>query len=343
MQHINPTYITINKNKLKYNIQHSFDLCKEKSINLAVVSKSICADEEIISVINDSPTTTIADSRIENFMRMKTDKQRLLIRPATPSEADVVVTYSDISFVTEEADVIALNKAAAQLNTTHDVLLMVDIGDLRDGVFYKDKDSISKLASLIHDCSNIRLAGIATNYNCFLGYLPTRENMLAFEELYGIILPYCDVDTPIVSGGNSSAVSLITASASDVLCASVNQFRMGEAIMLGRDPADNTFISGYNYDVFTLHVPLIEVQTKPMEDGSDMRRGILAIGKQDLQIEHIIPRDERLKLLGGCSDECVIDLSNAPEYKVGDSLEFDLEYGALMTAFTNTYVTKKYI
>lgn len=342
MEQTNPTYITINKNKLKYNIQHSFELCKEKSINLAVVSKSICADEEIIAIINDSPITTIADSRIANFIKMHTNKKRLLIRPAAPSEAAAAVRYSDISFVTEKKHVTSLNNAAKALGITHDVLLMLDIGDLRDGIFFQDKDSISELAGIIHESSNIRLAGIATNYNCFLGYLPDHDNMLAFEEIYKLLTPYYDVESPIVSGGNSSSVSLLTKS-SDILSSAVNQFRMGEAVMLGRDPADNTFIPGYNYDVFTLHVPIIEIQNKPISDNTIMRRGILAIGKQDLQLEHIIPRDKRLAMLGGCSDECVVDLTDAPEYNVGDTLEFDIEYGALMTAFTNNYVSKKYI
>lgn len=342
MEYTNPTYITINKNKLKYNIQHSFELCKEKSVNLAVVSKSICANEEIIAIINDSPVTTIADSRIANFIKMRTNKKRLLIRPAAPSEAEAAVRYSDISFVTEKSHATALNNAAKALGITHDVLLMLDIGDLRDGIFFEDKDSISELAGIIHECSNIRLAGIATNYNCFLGYLPNRNNMLVFEEIHKLLSPYYDVEEPIVSGGNSSSVSLLTES-SDILSSAVNQFRMGEAVMLGRDPADNTFIPGYNYDVFTLHVPIIEIQNKPMSDKSIMRRGILAIGKQDLQLEHIIPRDKRLAMLGGCSDECVVDLTDAPEYNVGDTLEFDIEYGALMTAFTNNYISKQYI
>lgn len=342
MTHYNPTYITINKAKLKYNIQHSYDLCKEKSVNLAVVAKSICASEEIIRVIYESPVDTIADSRLDNLKNFGAEKIRLLIRPAAPCEAASVVMYSDISFVTEKISAEAINAAAKAAGKVHDVLLMTDIGDLRDGIYFTDHSSITELASYIHEAENLRLAGIAVNYNCFLGYLPDSKNIDALGRLDAMLKAYYDVDNPIVSGGNSSAISMLTGK-SGVPCGSINQFRMGEAVMLGRDPADNTLIPGYCHDVFTLHVSLIEVQIKPVENGTYMRRGILEIGKQDLQIEHIIPKDNRIKLLGGCSDECVIDLSEAPEYRVGDLIDFDLEYGALMTAFANSYVGKVYV
>lgn len=345
MEHLNPIYITINKDKLKYNIQHSFDLCKEKCINLAVVAKSICADAGIIDIINESPVTTIADSRIDNLAKMNTGKTRLLIRPAVPQEAEQVVKYSDASFVTEPATLRALDSAAEAQGLTHDVIIMVDLGDLRDGIMYTDTDRIMELAGYAHASRHLNLAGIATNYNCFLGYLPDKQDMEVLAGLHKMLAPLYDTDTPIVSGANSSSVSLLTHD-SDILSDAVNQFRMGEAVMLGRDPADNTLIPGYEHDVFTLHVPLIEIQTKPvLENGSrsDMRRGILAVGKQDLQIEHLLPRDSRLNLLGGCSDECVIDLTLAPEYKVGDTVSFDLEYGALMTAFVSPFIAREYI
>lgn len=345
MEHYNPIYITINKEKLKYNIQHSFELCKEKSINLAVVTKSICADAYIIDIINQSQATTIADSRIDNLSKIDTKKTKLLIRPAAPQEADSVVSFCDMSFVTELSTLQALEAACEAQNLTHDVLLMIDLGDLRDGIMYTDTEHIMNLAKYTHESKHLCLSGIATNYNCFLGYLPDKQNMNILAEIHKELTPLYDTDTPVVSGGNSSSVSLLTGD-SDILSDEVNQFRMGEAVMLGRDPADNTLIPGFEYDVFTLHVPLIEIQTKPVtENGtqSHMRRGILAVGKQDVQIEHLLPRDSRLTLLGGCSDECVIDLSEAPEYKVGDTISFDLEYGALMTAFVSPFISRKYI
>lgn len=342
MNLLSKVYITINLNKLKYNIQHTLDLCKGKSLNLVPVVKSICGDQHIIDCFNIFNLSTIADSRLDNFRRMTTDKNRFLIRPAALYEAEDTVKYSDTSLQCDLKTIMALDKAAKEAQHTHDIILLIDLGDLRDGILYSDQDTLLSCAAFIHTSSNLRLVGIATNYNCFLGYLPNQDNMQELVKLHKLLIPFYDTDTPIVSGGNSSSVSILI-SEKECFPAEFNQLRMGEAIMLGRDPADNSFIPGYETDVFTLHVPLIEVYEKETPSGDTMRRGILAIGKQDLQLDHIIPRDSRIKVLGGCSDECVVDLSSSPDYQSGEELTFDLEYGALMTAFAGSFISKKYI
>lgn len=339
----NKTNITINTKGLKYNIQHTYDLCKEKSIDLAVVSKSICADETLISIIEDSCAGTIADSRLDNFEKIKTTKTKMLIRPCTPYEVSDVVRLCDISFQTNLGTVQELDKAAAAASKTHNVLIMLDIGDMRDGIYYTNEDLILGLAKYIHDSNNLCLAGIAANYNCFKGLLPDENNMSRLSHIRHLLDEYFDVEEPIVSGGTSSSISLLTSS--DItIPPEITQFRVGEAIMLGRDPSDNSFIEGYDTDVFTLNAPLLEVLEKPVDDSSDktMLRGVLAVGKQDLLIQHLIPIDENIKFLGGCSDELVLDLTNSPNYKVGDTVSFKLEYGALMSAFARVFIKRIY-
>lgn len=344
MQSLSTVNITINLEKLKYNIQHSYALCKEKSVNLAVVAKSVCADSRIINLINSTEISTIADSRLDNFANMTTDKTKLLIRPSVPAESESVIRYCDASFQTELETVKALGDEATAQKKSHMVLIMVDLGDLRDGIMYTDKASVIGMAEYIHSHEYLKLSGVAANYNCFLGLQPDSDNMSALAECFHMLEQYYDVDEPIVSGGNSSSVSLLTGSGISIPD-EINQFRMGEAIMLGRDPSDNTLINGYHHDVFTLEVPLLEVQTKPVSNDPDktMRRGVLSIGQQDLQISHILPIDERIAVLGSCSDECVVDLSHAPEYHAGDIVKFNMEYGALMTAFAGSFINKTYI
>ncbi len=342
MNLLSKVYITINLDKLKYNIGHSLDLCKEKSLNLAPVVKSICSDQAIIDCFNEANVSVIADSRLDNFARMNTNKEKFLIRPAAACEAPDVVKYSDTSLQCDLRTIMELDKVAKDLGLTHNIILLVDLGDLRDGILYSDQDNLLSCAAFVHTSESLKLTGIATNYNCFLGYLPDEENMQELVKLHQLIMPFYDTDTPVVSGGNSSSVSILTSDTRS-FPAEFNQLRMGEAIMLGRDPSDNTFIPGYETEVFTLHVPLIEVYEKKTPSGEIMKRGILAIGKQDLQLDHIVPRDGRVKVLGGCSDECVVDLTDAAEYKSGDELSFDLEYGALMTAFAGSFINKVYI
>ncbi len=341
MNSFNQVYVTINLTALKENIQHTYELCKKKSIDLAVVAKSICADERILEVIEESPADTIADSRLDNFYCMNTKKKRFLIRPASVMEAEAVALYSDISMQTSLTTVKEIDLAAKKNGKVHDILIMIDLGDLRDGIYYTDHETILEMAEYIHKSSNLRLAGIGANYNCFSQLLPNNENMNIISDLFHKLKPFYDTDSPIVSCGNSSSVTLLTENTYEIP-REINQFRMGEAIVLGRDPADNTTIPGYRYDAFTMEAALIEVYEKPV-DGKIMRRGVLSVGKQDLMIDYIFPIDERISVLGACSDECVIDLSNAPEYKTGDLIKFRLEYNALMTLFACSFFQKKYI
>lgn len=342
MNLLSKVYITINLNKLKYNIQYTLDLCKDKSLNLAPVVKSICGDQTIINCFNTSDVSIIADSRLDNFANMKTNKKRFLIRPSAIPEAQDVVRHCETSLQCSLKTLMALDTAAKEEGRTHNIILLVDLGDLRDGIPSDNHDTLLSCAAFVHTSESLKLTGIATNYNCFLGYLPNDENMQELIKLHKLIVPFYDTDNPVISGGNSSSVSILTADTNG-FPAEFNQLRMGEAIMLGRDPSDNTFIPGYNTDVFTLHVPLIEVYNKKTPNGEIMRRGILAIGKQDLQLDHIVPKDTRIRVLGGCSDECVIDLTDAPDIEAGAELTFDLEYGALMTAFAGSFISKKYI
>ncbi|MDE6020749.1 MAG: alanine racemase [Ruminococcus sp.] len=337
----NQVYVNINLAALRENIQYTYELCRKKSIDLAVVAKSICADKRIMDVIEESPANIIADSRLDNFCAVNTEKTRFLIRPSSVMEAQAAIMYSDISMQTSIETVKALEAAAESAGKVHDILIMIDLGDLRDGIYYTDRMTILNMGRYIHESSFLRLAGIAANYNCFSHLLPNDENMNTAVEIFHMLKPYYDTDFPIVSCGNSSAVTLLTGSNIDIP-KEINQFRIGEAIVLGRDPSDNTLIPGYRYDTFILEAALIEVYDKPV-NGRIMRRGVLSIGKQDLIIEHIIPIDEKVHILGACSDECVVDLSDVPEYQAGDFVKFHLEYDALMTLFSGRFFQKKYI
>lgn len=341
MTSFNQLYVTIDLGALRENIQHTYDLCREKSIDLAVVAKSICADSRILEVIEESPAKVIADSRLDNFYCMDTKMKRLLIRPSSITDAEAAAQYADISIQTSLMTVMEIERAAKKHGKVHDILILIDLGDLRDGIYYSDHATILEMAEYIHKSGSLRLAGIAANYNCFSHFLPDGDNMNVMAELHHMLEPYYDVEKPIVSCGNSSAVRLLTENTYPIP-EEINQYRMGEAIVLGRDPSDNTLIPGYRYDVFTLEAALIEVYEKPV-NGRMMRRGVLSIGKQDLYTDHILPIDERVKVLGACSDECVIDLSEADEYKVGDFVKFRLEYDALMTLFAGCFFRKKYI
>ena len=80
------------------------------------------------------------------------------------------------------------------------------------------------------------------------------------------------------------------------------------------------------------------------EDRGIIKRAIIAIGKQDTDIDSMEPLDEKIDILGGSSDHIILDVTKSDtEYKVGDVVRFVLGYGGMLKTATSTYVEKAYI
>ena len=63
----------------------------------------------------------------------------MLIRIPMISEAEDVVRYTDISLNSEIKVAKALSKEAIKMGKIHEIILMVDVGDLREGILMKKK------------------------------------------------------------------------------------------------------------------------------------------------------------------------------------------------------------
>ena len=80
------------------------------------------------------------------------------------------------------------------------------------------------------------------------------------------------------------------------------------------------------------------------EDRGNIKRAILAIGKQDADIDSMTPIDPDIDILGASSDHLIMDVTpSKKEYKVGDVISFTLGYGGLLKAATSNYVNRTYI
>lgn len=343
----------IDLEKLRHNTRHLAQLCKGKGMETAAVTKVYCAIPELAETQASSGVQYLADSRVENLQRMKDiPLPKMLLRLPSPSRADEVVAFADISLNSELPTLKALSEAAVRAEKTHDVLLMIDLGDLREGVL---KEDALPLAQEIVKLPGLNLAGVGVNLTCYGGVLPSRENLGELVEIAGEIEATCGVKLKIVSGGNSSSLKLMQAGG---VPDRVNLLRLGESIVLGLETADGTHIPGTHRDVFTLAVEIIELKEKPsmpigeigmdafgekpvFEDKGMMKRAILALGRQDARIENLFPRDEGAEIIGASSDHMLLDVTRCKRpLKVGDVMEFDVSYGGLLSVMTSSYVSK---
>lgn len=349
--------VICNKTKLLNNVNKLSDILHAQGRTFAAVTKCICEAEPVFQVLENSNCDWIADSRIENLSACSTSKPRFLIRLAQKHEIPEVIQYSDISFQSEVATIIELSKEAAKQDKIHGIIVALDMGDLREGCFFKNLYEIEKTVACVLQSPNLKYLGIGTNLGCFGGVKTDIKNMKSLLEIGKNISAKFNVEQRYVSGISTGAQKMIF---DNSMPREINLCRMGEAWLVGYDSVNHCPVPYMHRDVFTYRAQIIEIKQKPSkpigeiggdamgkiiqrEDQGNMLRGIIASGFLDINYEDIIPADGRLKILGGSSDHTIIDMSLAPEYKVGDIVEFNMNYTAVMRAYTSKYVYKQYV
>lgn len=349
--------IDVDYNKLKHNASRMVTQYKKIGIDIAAVTKGFCAIPEIAQAIYEGGVKYFADSRIENLIKLKDfEIDKILLRLPMISQVDEVVKYADISLNSELETIIALNDAASKVNKVHQIILMIDLGDLREGYF--DHDEIVTVCNELKILKNIKVIGVGTNLTCYGGVIPNEENLGRLVKLGKLIENLLDTKLEIISGGNSSSVYLLE---KGIVIEGINQLRIGEAILLGTESAYGEDLPGNYQDVFTLFAEIIEIKEKPSipigEIGRDAfgnvpvftdkgirKRAILAVGKQDFGTHKIEPIDKSIEILGSSSDHLIVDITDCKRnLKVGDELAFKVGYGAMLALMTSEYVNKNII
>ena len=350
--------IVVDLNKLKENLDRLVELCHSQGIMASIVTKVFCADERIVELIDNSEADMLADSRVKNLEGMKTEKPKLLLRIGMQSEAEKIVSVSDISNESELETLKRLAAAAERNGKPHKVILMIDMGDLREGIFNTDREEILETARFINESPWLELYGTGVNLTCYGGILPDENNLGGLVAITEWLRDELNAKIPVISGGNSSTMGMLV---SREVPKGINHLRLGESFVLGNDTAIGKPVDFLNTDCFRLEAEIVELKTKPSKpigksgpnafgeyleypDRGIMRRAILGIGRQDVSVDGLTPLDSEAEIIGASSDHLIVDVTHcAADYKVGDKLSFIPDYGALLHLFTSKYVDRAYI
>ena len=350
--------LEINLQKISENAAAIRRVCGSHGIEVLGVTKGFSALPEVVSAILEGGIDKLADARLENIRMLREEgfeNPMTLLRIPMISRADRVVEYADCSLNSELPTLEALSAAAVRAGKEHDIILMLELGDLREGMY--PRDALQMMESSIH-LPGIRIKGIGTNMGCYGGILPTKQNLTMLCYLANALEHYTGMPLETVSGGGTSSLTLVE---QGVMPKRVNQVRIGEGLLLGTDTTNHSSIAWLHRDAFRLQAEVVEVRSKPsvpigtigrdafgntpqFEDRGIRRRAIIALGRQDVPPEGIIPLDRGVKVLGGSSDHIILDIEDAEEnYKVGDRMEFDLKYQGMLHLCSSRYVKKVYI
>jgi len=332
---------------------------KKNGIEWSVVSKVLSGNKIFLNELLKFDIKQVCDSRVSNLKEIKLinpEIETIYIKPPAKRSISSVVKYADISMNTQIETIKLLLKEAKKQNKTHKLIIMIELGELREGVLGEDfmnfYESIFKL-------KNIQVVGIGANLSCLYGVLPNHDKLIQLSLYEQLIEAKFNKQIPYVSGGSSVTIPLIF---HNLLPKGINHFRVGETLFLGTDVYNNTKFRKMHSDVFSLYCEIIELIEKPLvplgEMGTNVEgntyefdqtnigetsyRAIIDLGLLDAETDHLEFVDESLKLAGASSDMIVIDLGdNKKNYKIGDLVEFKLDYMGLLRIMNSKYIEKR--
>jgi predicted amino acid racemase len=344
--------LEIDLDRIEHNARILVGRLSARGITVTGVTKATLGSPEIGLALLEAGVRGLADSRIENLetlLRAGLSAPMTLLRSPMPSQAARVVQHADLSLNTELAAIARLSSAAAKARRIHRVVLMVELGDLREGLMPGEVLDVARETVRL---PNLQLAGIGTNLACRSGVVPDERNMAELSALVESIERALAVRLDIVSGGNSA--NLAWALGSDEV-GRINELRLGESILLGREPLHREPIDGLHVDAFTLVAEVIESKLKPsrpwgnlaqsafgalasVRDRGDVEQTILAVGRQDVDPDGVsVPAG--MELVAASSDHLVAETGRA-RLPVGSEVRLRLNYSALVRAMTSPFVEK---
>ena len=344
--------LEIDLDKLFHNARTLVERLAERGISVTGVTKAVLGSPEIADTWLRAGVSALGDSRIENIETMRRERvpaSMVLIRSPMLSQAARVVAHADVSCNSEMDVISTLSSAAHEVGKTHGIVLMVELGDLREGIMPGDlQDAVRDARSF----PNIMLKGIGTNLACRSGVKPDEKNMAELSALADSIDATGGPKLDVISGGNSGNLEWALDGA-DV--GRINNLRLGESLLLGRETLHRAPIEGLHTDAITLVAEVIESKVKPSRPWGALAQNafgdqpaattpgrisqtILALGRQDTDPDGLHP-PPGIEVLAASGDHLIAD-AGRDRLAVGSEVTFQLNYSALVRAMTSPFVGK---
>lgn len=350
--------VKVNLNHIRQNAKTVAALCADHGIRITAVTKVFGGDPIIAQCYLDAGIGMLGDSRVENLVKLEhLQAEKWLIRPPMLCEVETLVRYADVSLNSEMETVRAISAQAVRQGRTHKIILMADLGDIREG--YVDYDELLAAAKETETMPGVRLYGIGTNLTCFSFVQPDPEKMAALQQLRARVAEAVGRPIEIVSGGNSATIDLMLRGG---IPNGVDNLRLGESLLFGRERARYHYLPGTVQDAFLLECQIVELKEKPSlpwgeigldsyghkptltDRGAHRLKAVCALGKQDFDVETAAMVDEGILMLGSSSDHLMLDVTDSKkQYRVGDVVQLRLGYFSTMRAFTSRYVEKVFL
>jgi predicted amino acid racemase len=351
--------VTIDLHALEHNIRTIDEWLTARDASWTLVTKALCGHVDTLDALQRLGVRSMADSRLANLKairRVIDDFESWYLRlphlPAIPK----IVEYADVSLNSEIRAIEALDAEAGRQGTTHRVVVMVELGDLREGVL---PGSLVGFYERAFQLEHIEIIGVGANLGCLSGVVPNVDQLSQLVLYRELLELKFGRELPFISAGSSAVLPLML---EDRVPKNVNHYRIGEAVFLGTDLVNGGTLPGLRNDAITVEVEVVEVREKSLvplgqvtsmtpfetfDDEEELQpgqrgyRALVTIGQLDTEVQGLTPLDERYHLAGASSDLAVLNIGDAADgLSIGDSIAFRPNYGSLVRLMLSPYVDK---
>lgn len=345
--------LVIRRDKLRNNFTQIVTRCRSCGITVAGVVKGAGGMPEIARLYKECGAGQLATSRLEQielWRREGIPGPFLLLRIPGMSELESLPRLADYSLQSDVSTLDALEGVCARQGLTHNVILMADLGDLREG-FWDREEMVRACCHVEWELPHLHLAGVGVNLGCYGSIKPSPTNMNQLVAIARAVEQRIGRKLEIVSGGATSSYTLVHWG---TMPQGINHLRIGEAALLAKDLQVDWGISDMDYlqrGTMYLEGEIIELRKKPTYpvgetiidafgnrptyvDRGTRLRGLVAFGRADVgDLESLVCREPGMTIIGGASDHCIVDAEDCPRpLRVGDVVSFDLSYGHMLYA-----------
>ena len=242
--------LTIDLEALHDNIRAVDKWVLNHGASWSLVTKAMCGFPPVLEALVISGVRSMADSRLSNLQAIEDAAVPVetwyLRLPHFPA-LEKVVRLADVSLNTEFEIIEALNQEAVRQDKIHRIIIMIELGDLREGVL---PGSLIPLYERVFELSNIEVLGIGSNLGCLSGAVPNLDQFSQLAMFRELLQLKFKRSLPLISGGTSAVIPMLR---DGILPKAINHFRVGESVFLGTDLINGDWLEGANH--YTLHIP----------------------------------------------------------------------------------------
>ena len=321
-----------------------------RGIELVGVTKAVDGEPAVGRAMLEAGCAGLADSRLPALGRLAAHAlgPLILLRAPQPHEVATAARVADRVLLCDPATAADLGRHAP--GPPVELLLTVDLGDRREGVLPGQAgEAAGRLAGL----PGTVLAGISVNFACLSGQLPSVELFRAAEDVLAAIAGSVALDAPLLSLGGSCCLQHLAAFEPRFR----TEIRSGGGPLYGYDFVSGAAIEGLERFDPVLSATVLESFFKPPAPpgagGFDAFghvpdtalpqepawHTLVALGRRDCEPAGLRPLLDGAWIAGMTSDVGV--LITPRELRPGETVEFAVDYDALVRAVTSPYVSQR--